>query len=304
MICFRSLLAVLAIATALTLMIGDADARPRFGFGTRGTRTYSAPAPTATAPTVRPIERSMTPNTQTAQRPIGGPAGFFNRPGFGLFGGLMAGFLGAGLLGLLFGSGLFGGLGGFASILGLLVQIVLVVMVARLAWAWWQRRSQPAFAGMPRQMDDQPPSALGSVGTTAPASEPIEIAPADFDVFERLLGEIQTAYGLEDLSGLSTRVTPEMLSYYAEALSQNTSRGVINEMRDVKLLQGDLSEAWREGETEYATVAMRYSLIDRTVERATGRVTDGGDQPQEATEVWTFIRAHGGAWVLSAIQQT
>ena len=307
MIRFRPLLAALAVAATLTLLIGDADARPRFGFGTRGTRTYSAPAPTATAPTARPIERSMTPNTQTAQRPLSGPAGFFNRPGFGLFGGLLTGFLGAGLLGLLFGNGLFGGLGGFASFLGLLVQVALVVMVARLAWAWWQRRSQPAFAGMPRQMGDPAPSALGALGglgAAAPAGEPIQIAPADFDVFERLLGEIQTAYGREDLAALRTRVTPEMLSYYAEALAENTSRGVVNEMSDVKLLQGDLSEAWREGETEYATVAMRYSLVDRTVERATGRVTEGGDQPQEATEVWTFMRAHGGAWVLSAIQQT
>jgi predicted lipid-binding transport protein (Tim44 family) len=49
---------------------------------------------------------------------------------------------------------------------------------------------------------------------------------------------------------------------------------------------------------------MRYSLIDRYVERATGRVSDGNDQPQEATEVWTFMRAHGGSWLLSAIQQT
>ena len=49
----------------------------------------------------------------------------------GMFGGLAAGFLGAGLLGLLFGSGLFGGLG------GLLFPIVLIgVMV-------WFRRSRP-----------------------------------------------------------------------------------------------------------------------------------------------------------------
>ena len=304
----RPLLALLAVVATLTLVIGDADARPRFSFGTRGTRTYSAPAPTATAPTARPIERSMTPNTQiaptAAQRPLGGPAGFFNRPGFGFFGGLLTGFLGAGLLGLLFGNGLFGGLGGLASILGLVVQIALAVMVARLAWAWWQRRSQPAFAGLPRQMGDQPGNAAFGGPSAAPASEPIEVAPADFDTFERLLGEVQTAYGHEDLAALRAWVTPEMLSYYAEELSENASRGIVNEIRDVKLLQGDLSEAWREGDKDYATVAMRYSLVDRTVERATGRVADGSDQPQEATEVWTFMRARGGTWLLSAIQQT
>jgi hypothetical protein len=47
------------------------------------------------------------------------PGGFFNRPG--LLCGLAAGFLGAGLFGMLFGNGLLGGLGGFASLLGLIL---------------------------------------------------------------------------------------------------------------------------------------------------------------------------------------
>jgi predicted lipid-binding transport protein (Tim44 family) len=182
-----------------------------------------------------------------------------------------------------------------------------VVIVARLLWTWWQRRQQPApaYAGLPREANEQPRSALGPFGGSgpAPATEPLEVKPEDFDTFERLLGEVQTAYGREDLAALRARVTPEMLSYYSEELSENASRGVVNEIRDVKLLQGDLSESWREGDKDYASVAMRYSLIDRYVERATGRVSDGNDQPQEATEIWTFMRAHGGSWLLSAIQQ-
>jgi predicted lipid-binding transport protein (Tim44 family) len=102
---------------------------------------------------------------------------------------------------------------------------------------------------------------------------------------------------------MRTRLTPEMLSYFADELSENASRGVVNQISDVKLLQGDLSEAWREGDKEYATVAMRYSLVDRYVDRTTGRAAEGNDQPQEAREVWTFMRTRGGNWVLSAIQQ-
>ena len=128
--------------------------------------------------------------------------------------------------------------------------------------------------------------------------------PEDFDTFERLLGEVQTAYGREDLGALRSRLTPEMLSYYSEELSENASRGVVNEISDVKLLQGDLSEAWREGDREYASVAMRYSLKDRYVDRNTGKAAEGNDAPQEATEVWTFTRAPGGSWLLSAIQQS
>jgi predicted lipid-binding transport protein (Tim44 family) len=325
----QAILAILAVAATLAFIVTEADARSRGSFGSRGTRTYTAPAPTTTAPNrARPVERTMTqpsqPGSSTAARPATAPGaqpgGFFNRPGF--LGGLAAGFLGAGLIGLLMGNGLAGGLGGLASFFGLLLQIGLVVIVGYLLWSWWQRRSQPAAAmvGGPslRGMtpDEAPrygstgPMGLGggSVPSMAPAAnaasptDEVGIKPADFDAFERLLGEVQTGYGNEDLAALRARVTPEMLSYFAEDLAENTSRGIVNKIADVKLLQGDLAEAWREGNTEYASVAMRYSLVDQMVERASGRVVEGG--PDEATEVWTFMRARGGNWVLSAIQQT
>jgi predicted lipid-binding transport protein (Tim44 family) len=76
----------------------------------------------------------------------------------------------------------------------------------------------------------------------------------------------------------------------------------VNRVSDTKLLQGDLAEAWREGGSEYATVAMRFSINDTMVDRASGRVVEGG--PQEVSELWTFRRANGSPWILSAIQQT
>jgi predicted lipid-binding transport protein (Tim44 family) len=310
---FRSLFALLAVASVFAMLAGDADARPRGSFGSRGTRTFSQPAPTATAPNAAsPINRSMTQpgaaTSTTARPPVTQPTGSFGR---GLMGGLLGGLLGAGLFGMLFGGGFLSGLAGFASFIGLLLQIGLIVLVGTMLYRWWQRRSQPqpAYAGAPNDMTSQR-SALGGFGgfglggNAAPATAPLEITREDFDSFERLLGEIQTAYGREDLTALRSSVTPEMLSYYAEELSENASRGVINEISDVKLLQGDLAESWREGDKEYATVAMRYSLRDRYVDRATGRAAEGNDQPQEATEVWTFTRAGGGHWLLSAVQQT
>ncbi|MBM3527272.1 MAG: hypothetical protein FJX62_04215, partial [Alphaproteobacteria bacterium] len=249
--------------------------------------------------------------------------GLLNRPG--LLGGLAAGFLGAGLIGLLMGNGLLGGLAGLASFFGLLLQVGLVVLVGYLLWSWWQRRNQPALASGPNMsqadmrhtMDAQPqpqsqPRAnmaglggmLGGLGGSAPATAgvPIEVKPEDFDTFERLLGEVQTAYGNEDVNALRSRVTPEMLSYYSEELAYNASQGDINQMSDIKLLQGDLAEAWREGDVEYATVAMRYSINDKIVERTTGKLIE--QLPSEVTEHWTFRRSGGGNWVLSAIQQT
>lgn len=307
MIRHRWLIALVAIATACVLVASDANARAGGGFsgGSRGMNTFSMPPATRTAPTAAPIQRSMTQPGTAA--PIGQAA---TRPGFfggGMFGGLAAGFLGAGLFGMLFGQGLFGGMGGFASIIGLLLQVGLVVIVARLLFAWWHRRNSPAPAyAAAHPATEHAFGGLGSMlggGNAAPAGVPLTVAESDYNAFEKLLGDVQAAYSAEDLVALRAKVTPEMVSYFAEQLAEHTSRGLINRVADVKLLQGDLSEAWREGGVDYATVAMRFALTDSMVERASGRTVEGGS-PSEVTELWTFMRARGGDWLLSAIQQT
>jgi predicted lipid-binding transport protein (Tim44 family) len=291
----RRLAPVFAVVIALGMLAGTADARVGGGFsmGSRGVRTFTPPPATRTAPTVSPLNRTL---TQPAQ------PGFNASPTGGFFGrGLFGGFFGAGLLGLLLGYGLFGGLGGFSSILGLILQVGLVVLIGRFVWSLWQRR-QPAFAGGGPMLRDASGPGLSGFSAGAPAGR-VDITQADYGAFERLLGEIQTAYSNEDIGALRSHVTPEMLSYFSEQLSENASRGVVNRVSEVRLLQGDLAEAWREGGTEYATVAMHFALVDRTLDRVSGRLVDGSESPQEVTEVWTFMRVLGGQWVLSAIQQ-
>jgi predicted lipid-binding transport protein (Tim44 family) len=147
----------------------------------------------------------------------------------------------------------------------------------------------------------------GNNGAAPVRTEKLETAPADFDAFERKLTEVQTAYGAEDIGALRRLATPEMMSYFDEELTANARKGLVNRLSEPKLLQGDLSEAWREGADEYATVAMRFSLIDTMVDKASGRVVSGDQtKASEATEVWTFVRPRGATpndWQLSAIQQ-
>jgi len=327
---FRPLLAFCALVAVLALAVSDADARAGRGgsFGSRGSQTFSAPPSTATSPSARPIERSMTQPGQSGstfgqRAPTPSPAGgFFNRPGF--LGGMFAGFLGAGLLGMLFGNGFMGGLGGgFASMLGLMLQIGIVALIGYLLWPWWQRRNPPALASGPALRDANSgnpgsPMSFGNSGfggagfgggsgvpataTRASGTDEVGLSPDDFNDFEKILTDVQAAYSTEDLARLRREVTPEMLSYFSEDLATNASKGVVNRVSDVKLLQGDLAEAWREGDTDYATVAMRYSLNDQMLDRDSGRMVEAG--ADEATEVWTFQRARGGKWLVSAIQQT
>jgi predicted lipid-binding transport protein (Tim44 family) len=316
----RALAIVLSVALPVAITISAADARVGGGgsSGSRGSRTYSAPPSTTTAPgAAQPMNRTFTqPGTPAAGAAAAGAAnkgGFFNRPGMmgGMLGGLAMGFLGAGLFGMLTGGSLFSGLGGLSSIIGLLLQIGLIIIVVRLAMSWWQRRHTPAsaYAAGPAPAAEGPGaptsfrSGLGGFGLGS-SQPPLEIQPADYEAFERLLGEVQAAWSNEDVAKLHTLATPEMVSYFSKDLEENKARNDLNKATDVKLLQGDLAEAWREGETDFASVAMKFSLVDKTTERTTGRLVAGSDTPVEVTEVWTFARRRGADWELSAIQQT
>ena len=120
--------------------------RPQFGFEGNA-NLFRAAEHIDGAGYGAPFNRTVTqPGSPGIGATTGG--GFFNSPGRGLLGGLAAGFLGAGLLGMLFGGGMFSGLGGLSSILGLILQIGLIVIVVRMAMSWWQRRH--ARAGLCR----------------------------------------------------------------------------------------------------------------------------------------------------------
>lgn len=305
---------VLGLSMVMGLSLAsEADARRGGSFGSRGARTYQAPPPTKTAPTqTAPVQRSMTERQpgQTAATPARPNAaanplnqrrpGFFGNP---LVRGLMLG----GLIGLLLGHG-FGA--GMAGMLGGLLQIALLALVAMLVFRFFASRRRPAQAAASGNTSfrspfeaQQPASPMQSTAyAPVVASQDIVVAPTDRAAFEQLLREVQEAFGREDYGALRQRTTPEIMGYLAEELGQNATRGLRNQVTDVQMLEGDVAEAWREGELEYATAAMRYSSRDVMVDRQTGVVVEGDDKPTETTELWTFVRRPGEDWKLSAIQ--
>ena len=307
------LTAMAALAFVLTPVL--AEARPGGGgsSGSRGSRTYSAPPPTQTAPGAaqrfdRTATQPGTPATAAAARPGMAGAAAPNRGFFGSFGGAL---LMGGLIGGLLGYGLFGGGAGFGAILGMLLQVALIGILVMLVVRFFRRRQQPATAGGPPGYAFQPqPEAkqsggMGGAKAAAPAA-PVAIGPEDYQSFERTLVEVNAAWSKRDLTALRAVATPEMVSYFAQDLRDLEARNWRNETRDVRLEQGDLAEAWSEDGEDYATVAMRFSLLDATFDNATNKVVEGSTtQRTEATELWTFVRkGPGGRWMLSAIQQT
>jgi predicted lipid-binding transport protein (Tim44 family) len=146
----RSLVAFAALALALLLGADDADARLD---GELKPASVAAPGFILVS-NDHPATAGQAPSS--ASNSVPGPGslgGLFNR--HGLIGGFAAGFLGSGLLGLMFGHGMIGELGSMASFVGLACQLVLIVMLGWLIWSWWTGRNQPAFSGLsPRQLAD------------------------------------------------------------------------------------------------------------------------------------------------------
>jgi predicted lipid-binding transport protein (Tim44 family) len=303
---------VLAAVAVASLLLAPAIADARLGggssMGSRGGMTYSAPPSTRTAPGMAaPMQRTLTPNTPTPTPGYASPG--FAQPRSPFMSGLMGGLIGAGIGGLLFGGGFFGHGLGFGGFLGFLLQVFLIVVIGRFLWRMFVTSRSPALAGGPGIFARGGPPNGGMMGGGGAAPRPsgpppITVTPADFQEFEQLLKATQAAWSARDLNALSGMATPEMVSYFSEQLSDFASRGVTNTVTDVRLESGDLAQAWAEGDREYATVAMRFSMIDVTRDTS-GRVVDGSPTERVlATELWTFVRARGGHWILSAIQQT
>lgn len=347
---FKGLFAVAALGIAVSFVAVDmAEARRASGgFGSRGTRTFSAPPATNTAPgQAAPINRSMTPNTNPTSQPNSAqparPTAQAPQQNRGMFGGMMGGLMGGLLMGGLFGMLMGGGFGGMAGFFGMLLQVLLIGGLVMLAMRFFasRRQGQPAYGGASSsnnarndysgndgkgqggfkipQMGSRAGAFGGAAAATAAAApaapkpaphenamsegDEIGVTHGDLETFQRMLQQVQSAYAAEDYGTLRKLTTPEAMSYLAEELSDHATSGVKNDVRDVTLLQGDVAEAWHENGQDYATVAMRYSAIDIMRDRTTGKVIEGNEhEPEESTEMWTFVRKDGSEWQVAAIQ--
>jgi predicted lipid-binding transport protein (Tim44 family) len=311
--------AIFAVLLTVFSLSAVSTAEARFGgsFGSRGMRTYQTVPATPTVPGITgPVQRSMTTpgynNASGLNAPFARGGGLFS----GMGGWLLGGLLFSGLFGMLFHGGLMG-FGGFGGIFSLIIQVAILYFVLRwvfrrFGWGQQQTASGPGYGGnsygysAPRQ-DWQPSgsgygSGPGNAGGGRGGKDEIGVSNADLNVFEQRLSQLQEAFSREDHDALRRITTPEVMSYLSEELAQNAAKGLRNEVFDVKLLSGDIAEAWREGTDEYVTVALRYESRDVMRNRATGELVSGIDGLDQHSEVWTFVRHNRGEWLLSAIQ--
>jgi predicted lipid-binding transport protein (Tim44 family) len=264
------------------------------GMGSRGTRTFDNNG-------AAPITRSMT-QTPSAASPLAGagaPAlggSFFQRHPF--LTGLAGGFLG---------SMLFSHLGGLGHVFGGLLTFLLIGLGIWFVIRLFSGRGF-SFGGQSGAMPRSVGAAAAPTATTYRGRD-TTVDDRDLNAFQSIHAAVQEAWGQGDLGRLRQLMTPEMLSYFSEELTRNASAGVRNIVSNVRLLKGEISESWEEGDLQYATAYMRWSAIDHDVRLggAPGQpdaVISGDPRtPTEAEEMWTFVRRRGGNWLLSAIQQ-
>lgn len=321
---FRNISAIAMCAAVFVMASTPADARRGGSMGSRGSRTYEAPPATRTAPNqAAPVQRSAADRPAQTQQGAANTRQAAAAPAKsgGLTKGLMGGLLAGGLIGMLMGGGL-GALGGSGMLMALL-QVALIGGLIWLALRLFRRRPAMAPAGGPGMApfnaspfmggqqggsfaasQPQPQPQPQRFATPVPQSRDLAIQLSDKEDFERLLAEVQDAFGNEDYGRLRACTTPEVMSYLAEELSQNATQGLRNEVSQTELLEAEVAEAWSENGADYATIAMQYRSIDVMRDRSTGAVLEGDPtRPSHTTELWTFVRDANNPWRLSAIQE-
>jgi predicted lipid-binding transport protein (Tim44 family) len=313
----RSILAVaaLTLAALLALQAGEAFARAGSG-GSRGSRSSSTPAqPTSPSSPSRSVSTPASPASPAAQ------------PSRGWFGPIMGGLAGFALGGLL-GSMLFGG--GFGGGIGLL-EILLIGAGLFLLFRFMsaRRQQQPAYAtagapyagggayaggsayGGAAPQETATPEApavasdldrgLGHIRSMDPTFDPGFVA----DAARGLFGDVQRAVTARDMSPVSGRLTSRMYTELTGQCDRLRAARQTNRMEAMNLRTAEVTEAWQESGQDFVTVYLAGSLVDYTVDDATGAVVAGAKAPQEFEEFWTFTRAVGpNPWRLSAIQSS
>ena len=306
---------LLSLFFCLTLALAPSLAEARGGggkssFGSRGARTFEQ---NGAAPITRSANPAFSPGPQ-ATRPLAGgmPAtasaggSFFQRHPFltGLTGGLL-------------GAALFSHLGGMGHFLGGILQFLiiglLIFLAIRLASGFFgARRASATPGGFGGRPNPEPmPRAVGAAVAPAPRFRGVDttVNDSDLQAFQEIHAAVQEAWSNSDLVRMRQLMTPEMVGYFSEELTKNASRGMRNVVSNVRLLAGDITESWDEGDLQYATAYMKWSATDylARLDRSPGApdYVAGGDpgRPVESEETWTFVRRRGGNWLLSAIQQ-
>jgi predicted lipid-binding transport protein (Tim44 family) len=291
--------------------------------GSRGSRTYDGGsygnknyAPVNKSTTAPKVDNNGYNNSRSTPTSPNAASSFFQRNPFmaGIGGALVGSWIGH----MIFGNSMGGmGIGGGAG--SSLINFLLIALAAGGIWFWIRSANRKSVAGMPNNFDQQNyenvnnfngPFSSAVQGQVVNQDNNIELPKSEQNKFAQILIDVQNAWSMQNLEALKKLVSVEMYKYFTDTLNQNLSQSLANKVENIKVLNVDLSEAWREDESEYATIMLEWSALDYTCNinvnsDSANYIVEGDNQnPTESSEAWTFVRyGINGKWILSAIQQ-
>ena len=124
------------------------------------------------------------------------------------------------------------------------------------------------------------------------------------DHARRVYFVVQQAIGMRELAGVRDYVAPEMATALQAQCDRLRAARQTNRVEQLDIRRAEVSEAWEESGRDYVTVFLSATMLDYTVDDATGAVVEGSRTAAQAIEdFWTFTRPVGNnPWKLSAIQ--
>lgn len=309
----KGLFAITAIALLSLVVFTAADAWGRArGGGSRGSRSYSAPAPAS-----RPggslsgsSHLDAAPHGPTPGSSVAAAAGATARPPSTLvppisrhavLGGLTGFALGGAIGGLLFRGG--GGAIGLLDLLLLGGGAFLLIRALRAPVG----TIDPAYAGATAGARAGSMPIAGGDLPRSPGAEGRQAAPLDRGAVAATAGEayraVQMAIGLRDMGLVCDRLTPqvyEQLQLQCQALRRKRRHSRIGGI-DVRATE--VVEVREAQGTERVTVRLEGAIVDAVVDDTTGLVVEGSETaPRSFDERWVLTRPVGAArWKVAAI---
>lgn len=301
------------------ILEGYADARAGGGRsgGSRGSRSYQAPARQSPSNPATPQRDSVAP-TRQASPMAPQPGGFMRTFGTAMLGG----FLGSMLFSGLANAGGFGG--GFGGSGFGMIEILLVAGIAFFLYRMYRNRMAAGANGALQYQGTNYQPSLGTgyqAPDSMPAQEPLPQNNLDYrslammdpsfrpDQFlksaQDIFFKVQGAWNKQDSNALRSLCGSELMKSWEQELGEMTARGQQNKLENIALRESDITEVWTENGEDYITVRWLANLLDYTVDAKSGAVVSGSNsEPIQFEEYWTFSRPVGpGVWRLSAVQQ-
>jgi predicted lipid-binding transport protein (Tim44 family) len=302
----KYLVMLMLVASTLSMVAVDADAKRLGGGGSFGRQSQGAARP---APSGAPMQQQAAPRPATP--PAAAPATRPASPWRGMLGGALLG-LGLGSLLSHFGIG-----GAFASMISTLLMIGLLVVAIKFVMRLFRRKDTdssgvtPAYAGGAharsttpeigsgvRSNPDMLVPAAGAAAAAYPAASGAPYGvPADFDVPGFLRNakayflRLQDAWDKADVRDISEFTTPEM---FAELRMQIQERGASPNVTDVVQLNAELLGI-ETGQNDYLA-SVKFSGLLKEAPDASAT---------EFAEIWNLSKPTSGqgGWVLAGLQQ-